>query len=243
MTISQPFTVLMCDSTNECGAFEMRITVIGQKPEIAVHEARCFVNEFCDQNIATANGGNPPYHFRSDYLREGPSPFGTIVDLNGNIRGTPTVIGTFIVGVCAIDLIGSYSCGKATVRIVSRNATLYLTKTGSGTGKVYSNPYNSKNVYANGVTLTLTATADSGSEFTGWGGACSGSGSCRLVMNEDKQITAEFTKTEEPEPKPNPPDTCGTGHHLSNCGNGQTRCCLNSWECCGGSCNPAVWCD
>jgi Fe-S cluster biogenesis protein NfuA len=194
MTISQPFTVLMCDSANECGAFEIRITVIGQKPEIATHEARCFVNEFCNENIATADGGQPPYHFRSDYLREGPTPMGTIVGLNGNIRGTPTVMGTYSVGVCAIDMIGAYSCGHATVRVVSSNATLYLKKTGSGTGKVYANPYNKDNVYANGVTVTLTATADSGSTFIGWGGDCEGAASdkCTLLMNGDKSVEAQF---------------------------------------------------
>jgi|GEM_PF-3696215 len=194
MTISQPFTVLMCDSANQCEAFEMRITIIGQKPEITTHEARCFVDEFCDQNIATAEGGTPPYYFRSDYLREGPPPMGTIVDLNGNVRGTPTVMGTYSVGVCAIDTIGAYSCGPATVNVVSHNATLYLRKTGSGTGKVYANPYNGESVYANGVTVTLTAKADSGSTFMGWGGDCgsASSGTCTLLMDGDKSVEAQF---------------------------------------------------
>jgi hypothetical protein len=244
MSISQPFTIAMCDSANSCENLELRITTIGQKPEITTYIAKCFINEFCNQNIATAQGGITPYYFRSDYLRNGASPLGTIVDLNGNIRGTPTEMGTFDVGVCAIDSIGAYSCDTAEVRVISRNVTLYLTKTGTGTGKVYSNPFNDDNIFSYGVTLTLTATPNSDSEFTGWGGACSGTGTCRLLMDGDKEITAEFTQTEEePTPNPNPPDTCGSGYHISNCGNGQTRCCRSGWECCNsGNCAPAVWC-
>jgi hypothetical protein len=243
MKISQPFTITMCDSANACAPLQLRITTIGQEPEIFTYSAKCFVNEFCNQNIAAAQGGITPYYFRSDYLRNSDMPFGTIVDLNGNIRGIPTTLGTYDVGVCAIDLIGAYSCGIAEVRVISRNVTLYLDKIGSGTGKVYSNPFNDDNIFAYGVTLTLNARADGGSEFTGWGGACSGTGACRLLMDEDKNVVAEFTKIEEPEPGPNPQDTCGSGYHASNCGNGQTRCCRSGWECCNsGNCAPAIWC-
>ncbi len=40
--------------------------------------------------------------------------------------------------------------------------------------------------------VTLTATPDSDQSFLGWGGACSGSGSCVLSMNSDKSVTATF---------------------------------------------------
>src|SRR5437762_4553859 len=42
--------------------------------------------------------------------------------------------------------------------------------------------------------VTLTATPDPGSRLTGWSGACTGTGSCVLDMNSDKQVTATFDR-------------------------------------------------
>ena len=47
--------------------------------------------------------------------------------------------------------------------------------------------------------VTLTATADAGSTFTGWsGGGCSGTEPCEVTMDEDKTVTATFTDTQNP---------------------------------------------
>ncbi len=43
-----------------------------------------------------------------------------------------------------------------------------------------------------GATVTLTATPVSGSTFTGWSGACSGTGSCVVTMDANKTVTATF---------------------------------------------------
>jgi len=40
--------------------------------------------------------------------------------------------------------------------------------------------------------VTLVALPQAGYTFTGWGGACSGTGSCSLVMGSDQTITATF---------------------------------------------------
>jgi uncharacterized repeat protein (TIGR02543 family) len=42
--------------------------------------------------------------------------------------------------------------------------------------------------------ITLTATADTGWSFTGWGGDCSGSGSCTLTFGSDYEATANFAQ-------------------------------------------------
>jgi hypothetical protein len=65
--------------------------------------------------------------------------------------------------------------------------------------------------------VTLTATPAAGSSFTGWGGACSGTGKCTLTMNSDKSVTAQFTSGPPPPPPPSaPPDTKITKKKVSS---------------------------
>lgn len=48
--------------------------------------------------------------------------------------------------------------------------------------------------YPNGTPVTLTATADSGSVFTGWGGGCFGSqDTCEVNMTINRMVTARFS--------------------------------------------------
>ncbi|MFA4937086.1 MAG: CARDB domain-containing protein [Patescibacteria group bacterium] len=74
--------------------------------------------------------------------------------------------------------------------------TLTVAKTGSGT--VTSSPVEincgstCSAIYTSGVAVTLTATPASGFVFSGWGGVCSGTGSCTLTMNSNKNVTATF---------------------------------------------------
>ena len=43
-----------------------------------------------------------------------------------------------------------------------------------------------------GTTVNLAATASSGSNFAGWSGACSGTGSCTVTMTQARAVTATF---------------------------------------------------
>jgi hypothetical protein len=75
--------------------------------------------------------------------------------------------------------------------------TVTILKGGDGTGKVVSTPTGidcgatcSAN-FLNNITVTLTATADGGSTFTGWSGnGCTGTGSC--VVSTANSVTATF---------------------------------------------------
>ena len=46
--------------------------------------------------------------------------------------------------------------------------------------------------FDHGTVVTLTATADLGSTFTGWSGACNGTGSCAVIMTTAQTVTATF---------------------------------------------------
>lgn len=49
-------------------------------------------------------------------------------------------------------------------------------------------------IYNSGDTVTLTATANAaGAYFTGWSGACAGTGGCTITMDAAKNVTARFT--------------------------------------------------
>jgi hypothetical protein len=76
---------------------------------------------------------------------------------------------------------------------------LSVTKDGNGSGTVTSTPAgincssDCSEKFPFGTAVTLTPTASSGSSFTGWSGACSGSGDCVVTMDADRDVTATFT--------------------------------------------------
>lgn len=80
----------------------------------------------------------------------------------------------------------------------SGSFVLTVTKAGTGTGLVASWPQNiycgeeCVDSFAAGAQFTLTAYADAGSTFVGWGGACSGTDPCTLRMDGPLTVTAEF---------------------------------------------------
>jgi alpha-tubulin suppressor-like RCC1 family protein len=50
-------------------------------------------------------------------------------------------------------------------------------------------------VVPTGTQVTLTATPRAGTTFSGWGGNCSGEGTCTVVVNRDMGVTAGFGRT------------------------------------------------
>ena len=48
-------------------------------------------------------------------------------------------------------------------------------------------------IQAANSSVTLTATPAAGATFVGWGGACTGTGTCTVIFNSSKSLTASFT--------------------------------------------------
>jgi hypothetical protein len=98
------------------------------------------------------------------------------------------------------------STGLVTMRCIPSAMTpLNVTIAGSGRGKVISTPAGidcgstCSTEFAAGTLVTLTAmpdfsTGDPYTEFQGWSGDCSGTGSCVVTMDQAKSVTATFRR-------------------------------------------------
>ena len=77
---------------------------------------------------------------------------------------------------------------------------LTIHKPGNGFGTIVSSPagiscgITCQGIYDEGTVITLTATPETGSSFSGWsGGGCSGTQPCAVTLHEDTDISATFT--------------------------------------------------
>ena len=108
-----------------------------------------------------------------------------------------------------------------TTAVFEARRTLSVTKSGSGEGFVSStNSYGidcgstCSATYDNGTVVTLQAYGIAGATFDGWGGACSGTGTCTVTMSQARNVTAAFTapapfvppaQQQQPPPMQQPP--------------------------------------
>ena len=112
----------------------------------------------------------------------------TFTEWSGACQGT---------GACTIAMTANRSV-SATFTEDKKYYTLAASKEGNGTingspagiscGAICSHSYES------GTSVNLTATADAGYTFSGWSGACTGTGPCSVSMNSNKAIRAIFTQ-------------------------------------------------
>lgn len=114
-----------------------------------------------------------------------------------DLIGTPCNVGAPGVGVLQV----AYAVGSGLATINCVPTTLYsvsVSKLGAGEGVVSSQPAGidcgatCTHAYRVGQVVTLSAQPASNSAFMGWGGACSGSGDCRLRITEARDVTASF---------------------------------------------------
>ena len=78
---------------------------------------------------------------------------------------------------------------------------LVISKTGGGSGSVVSAPAgidcgsSCSAIFSLSAPIKLTAQVDPGSTFTGWSGACQGTGSCQVTTtSDDVSVTASFSE-------------------------------------------------
>ncbi len=120
-------------------------------------------------------------------LNAAASPGSTFEGWSGDCSGTTQ---------CTVTMTASRS---VTARFGTASTfVLSVSRTGSGSGRVTTSPSGidcggacSAN-YSAGTAVTLSASPAAGSTFGGWGGACSGTGSCVVTMSSARSVVAAF---------------------------------------------------
>ena len=110
---------------------------------------------------------------------------------------TPTtgVVTTVSAGTAVITATCGGKANSITITVRPRQFTLTTTKTGLGSGAIFANPAGS--AFDEGTIVSVTATANAGSSFTGWSGACTGKTQpCAVTMNANRTVTADFADGE-----------------------------------------------
>ncbi len=120
---------------------------------------------------------------------------GTVVTLTAN-PGTGAALSSWSGGgctgsatTCQVTMSANQTVTATFVSTLSYNLT--VSTSGTGTGTLSASPF--ATAYAPGTVVTLTAHADSGSAFTGWNGACSGTAStCSVTMSANRAVGGTF---------------------------------------------------
>jgi len=92
----------------------------------------------------------------------------------------------------------AYANGNFSQWLASSTNQLVVTKVGTGSGTVVSNPSGiscgstCSAPFQTSQTVTLTPTAAAGSYFSNWVGDCDGGGGCSLSMTSPRSVTANF---------------------------------------------------
>ena len=135
---------------------------------------------------------------------------GASVQWNGSARSTTFVSASQLTATIAATDIAAAGTAQVTVAnpggsvsnalsftITASSYALTVTKTGPG--QVTSTPggincgSNCSASYAPGTVVMLTATPNKNRVFQGWGGACTGTGTCSVTMNATQNVTATFS--------------------------------------------------
>ena len=127
---------------------------------------------------------------------------GTSVTLTATPTSTAVFSGwsggecTGIVGTCVVILNGATTVSATFTQLV----TLSISTSGTGGGQVTSTPAgidcgaSCSQGFVAGASVVLTASPSASSAFTGWTGACSGSGAtCSVTLDTAKSVGAVFT--------------------------------------------------
>ncbi|HYD42028.1 MAG TPA: glycoside hydrolase family 6 protein [Anaeromyxobacter sp.] len=127
-------------------------------------------------------------------------PVGTVVTLTATPGASSSFSGwagcSSTTNVCAVTVAANQTVTASFTGGVT-NYTLTVGTAGTGSGTVTGGSINCgvacSQQSPSGTTVTLTATPAANSVFSGWSGACTGTGACIVTLTADRSVTATFT--------------------------------------------------
>jgi len=153
-----------------------------------------------DGDIGGNNPTNPTLY--RDNVRPSPSidtqMDGLTVVLTCNATVNPGVANTMKLAIADVGDSAFDSAVFLEAGSLVSGRVLTVSKNGTGTGTVTSSPAGidcgatCAGSFADGTVVTLTPAPSTGSQFAGWSGACTGTGSCTVTMSDARSVTATF---------------------------------------------------
>lgn len=149
-------------------------------------------------------------------VRQTPAPDSVFTGWGGACAGTGVA--------CTVELAADRAVSAGWASSTGVLLTVSVSGAGSVSGVGIACPTTCSATQAVNSSVVLTARADEGNAFTGWGGACSGTTStCVVLMSEAKSVTATFAPTVELRVSVSGAGSVTGGGGQINCGsNGET---------------------
>src|SRR6476659_6586597 len=104
--------------------------------------------------------------------------------------------GLVLVAVCALVGFSLVAGAGRAHTFKAQDQSLFVSVSGGGhvSGSGLDCPKTCSLAYKDGSSVALTAQADSGWQFAGWKGDCSGTGNCKLTMDTGHKVEADFVQ-------------------------------------------------
>lgn len=178
----------------DIGAYEYGAVVVTQSYSLSVSKSG--TGTITSNPAGISCGSTCTYGFTAgEYvtLTATPASGYTFANWTGACAGTSTT--------CSVTMNAAktVTANFAVLPQLPNSYSLTVSKTGTGNGTVSSTPVGiscgatCSTVFSSGASVQLTATSDGSSTFAGWSGACAGTNSCTVAMNDVKTVTATFT--------------------------------------------------
>ncbi len=161
-------------------------------------------------SIEASNPDNTPLSYQAEWLPEGLSMNGS----SGLISGVVKKVETKNVTISVVNDQNESSSATFSWEVKAKPSEpkpkpsfiLSLSKSGTGSGTVVSSQAGidcgstCSFSFDENTELSLSASAEEGSLFVAWSGACSGTEACHLIITQDVSATAIFDKLPDPTP-------------------------------------------